>query len=159
LPPSGWHVEIIAALPMILSAESRIARSSAPIVIDHYGLPGDAGPESGPGRRFLELVALPHVWVKLSAPYRVSSDPLATEPPGHWLSALLQAAPERCLWGSDWPHTPAEREQLGAEQAACYRGLGYGRLLGDFLAAVADPQLRLATLRDNPRRLYGFSGM
>ncbi len=40
-------------------------------------------------RRLLELLRLPHVWMKLSAPYRVSTDPLATRPDRRWLDAIL----------------------------------------------------------------------
>ena len=42
------------------------------MVIDHFGLYGDTTPADANGRRLLDLVALSHVWVKLSAPYRMS---------------------------------------------------------------------------------------
>ena len=63
--------------------------SPVPVVIDHYGVYGDATPESADARRLLELLRLPHVWMKLSAPYRVSADPLATRPDRRWLDAIL----------------------------------------------------------------------
>ncbi len=59
------------------------------------------------------LLRLPHVWMKLSAPYRVSPDPLATRPDRPWLDAILSCAEERCVWGSDWPHTPPHDDQGG----------------------------------------------
>jgi predicted TIM-barrel fold metal-dependent hydrolase len=55
---------------------------------------------------------LPHVWIKLSAPYRVSANQLATRPDPAWLAALLAVAPDRCVWGSDWPHTPPHDQQF-----------------------------------------------
>ena len=85
-----------------------------PVVIDHYGLYGDARPDSANGRRLLDLVALPHVWMKLSAPYRHDRGPLNTKPDREWLAALIAAAPGRCVWGSDWPHPPAHEQQKGA---------------------------------------------
>jgi len=69
-------------------------------------LAGKSGSSRSGGRALLDLAALPHVWIKLSAPYRCSQDDLATSPPSEWLKALVQAAPDRCVWGSDWPHTP-----------------------------------------------------
>ena len=64
-----------------------------PVVIDHYGLYGDQRPGSADGRRLLDLVGLPHVWMKLSAPYRHDRGPLNTMPDREWLAALIAAAP------------------------------------------------------------------
>src|ERR1700675_3344706 len=106
LPRDGWHMEIIARASTLASAASMIARSEVPVAIDHYGLLENEAPEIADGRALLDMAALPHVWIKFSAPYRCSPDPLATSPPSACLKALLQAAPDRCVWGSDWPHTP-----------------------------------------------------
>jgi predicted TIM-barrel fold metal-dependent hydrolase len=156
LPVAGWHVEVIAALSMIVSAAATIVKSNVPIVLDHYGLPGRLDPESREGRCLLDLLALPHVWMKVSAPYRLTADPLETAPPRNWLNAFLNVAPGRCLWGSDWPHTPVDQDQKGAEEPAPYRGLDYGHLMRDFRAAIPDPALAERILWDNPARLYGF---
>ncbi len=156
LPDAGWHVEIIAPLGVLLSGAAAIAGSPVPVVIDHYGLPGDAEPGSAGGKRLLKLAASPQVWFKLSAPYRTLADPLATRPPGAWLRALLEAAPDRCVWGSDWPHTPPHQEHHGAGAGAPYRPLSYVQVLEDFLAALPQPGLVPRILAENPRRLYGF---
>jgi predicted TIM-barrel fold metal-dependent hydrolase len=156
LPAVKWHVEIIAALSMIVSAAATIVKSRIPIVIDHYGLPGDTEVESREGRCLLDMLALPHVWMKLTAPYRVTANPLATAPPKNWLNALLRVAPERCVWGSDWPHTPVDYDQKGVDNSAAYRMLDYERLLQDFFAAIGDTALAERILRDNPTHLYGF---
>lgn len=156
MPRAGWHIEIIASLSTIAAAAPFIADSTVPIVIDHYGLPGNEGPEGALGSSLLDLLSLSHVWIKLSAPYRVAADPLATSPPAAWLSALYRVAPDRCVWGSDWPHAPQRRDQTDARISVPYRPLDYRRVLEDFIhalpaAAVADRILRL-----NPARLYGF---
>jgi predicted TIM-barrel fold metal-dependent hydrolase len=155
LPPEGWHIEILAPLPFIVQAAQAIADSAAPIVIDHYGLPGSETPDSYSGRRLLELVSLPHVWVKLSAPYRTGTDPLATAPPIDWLAAFLRVAADRCVWGSDWPHTPVEKDLKNAE-AAPYREISYKRLFEDFMVALPDATLARRILVENPARLFGF---
>jgi len=152
----GWHVQVIAPLNMLLQGADLLARSTAPVVIDHYGLHGDARPDSGTGRRFIELVNLPHVWVKLSAPYRVSDNPHETLPNQEWLSAIIATAPGRCVWGSDWPFTPPHDQQQGATVEAPYRNISYQSLLDDFLAAISSQDVADRILRDNPARLYGF---
>jgi predicted TIM-barrel fold metal-dependent hydrolase len=152
----GWHVEVIAAAEVLNAAADVFARSPAPVVIDHYGVYGRATPQSETGRRLLDLFALPNVWIKLSAPYRVSDNALETRPDPAWLAAILKAAPGRCVWGSDWPHTPLHSQQSGAETPVPYRPLSYTQLVDDFLLAVGDPALAQAIMTDNPARLYGF---
>src|SRR4051812_5078288 len=97
---NGWHVQVIAPLPGLLPHADILAKSSVPVVIDHYGLYGDNRPGSAEGRRLLDLIRLPHVWVKLSAPYRHDRGPLNMVPDREWIAALIGAAPDRCVWGS-----------------------------------------------------------
>jgi predicted TIM-barrel fold metal-dependent hydrolase len=156
LPRDTWHVEIIARGGTLAAAAQIIAKAEVPIVIDHYGLPEDEGPESPAGRALLELISLPNVWIKLSAPYRCSTDPLATSPPSRWLTALVQTAPDRCVWGSDWPHTPPRDDAPRENKMLPYRKIVYDRLFDDFLGAVASPELAQRILIENPLRLYGF---
>jgi predicted TIM-barrel fold metal-dependent hydrolase len=159
LPRANWHVEIIATLPTLVSAAEAIRRSTLPVVLDHYGLPDDAAPESAMGRSLLDLLRLPHVWMKLSAPYRVIANPLATVPPREWLAAFLETAPDRCVWGSDWPHTPPRKDQTDANVTIPYRNISYQQALGDFLAALPDSALTQRILVSNPARLYGFGAV
>ena len=70
LPRAGWHIEIIANLDTVIDAEAAIRSSTLPIILDHYGVPGSATPESALGRKLLDLLRLPHMWMKVSAPYR-----------------------------------------------------------------------------------------
>jgi len=156
LPRDGWHIEVIAALPAIVAVAAAIQRSTLPIVIDHYGVPEDALPRSEMGRVLLDLLRLPHVWMKVSAPYRVVRDPVATIPPPAWLEAFLDAAPDRCVWGSDWPHTPPRKDQRDADVTIPYRNIDYRHLLTDFLAALPQAPLAERILHSNPARLYGF---
>jgi len=156
VPRVGWHVEIIAQASTLFSAARVIGSSAIPIVIDHYGLPDNFVPQSAEGQKLLELVRLPHVWVKLSAPYRVGDDPLATKPPSDWLIALAHAAPGRCVWGSDWPHTPSSHDQKGAGCAVFYRKMEYSKLFREFVQALGDPTASERILVTNPARLYGF---
>ena len=152
----NWHIQVIAPLPVLLKSESLLASSPAPIVIDHYGVYGKARPESEAGTRLLQLLRHPHVWMKLSAPYRLDDGQMRTKPDSEWVAELYAAAPPRCLWGSDWPHPPAADAHQGAANGAPYRDLSYDALVNDFIAALPSPRLADRIMRDNPARLYGF---
>ena len=151
-----WHVEIIAALDSLARHANLLAHSPAPVVIDHFGVYSDATPDSADARRLLDLLRLPHVWMKLSAPYRVSANPLETRPDRRWLDAILACAEARCVWGSDWPHTPPHEQQTGPHIVGTYRKLSYERLVDDFVAALGSDTHPDRILRDNAARLYGF---
>ena len=152
----AWHVQVIAPLPMLLSNADALAKAPVPVVIDHCGLYGVRRPDSADGRRLLDLVALPHIWMKLSAPYRHDRGPLNTKPDRTWLAAFLAVAPDRCVWGSDWPHPPAHEEQKSAALEAPYRSLSYETLVDDFLAALPSADLAEQIMSENAARLYGF---
>jgi predicted TIM-barrel fold metal-dependent hydrolase len=156
LPDANWHAEVIATLPTLISIAETIRESTLAIVIDHYGLPEDATPKSDLGRALLDLLRLPHVWMKLSAPYRVVHNPVATVPPAEWLAALLAVAPDRCVWGSDWPYAPPRKDQTDKSVAIPYRNIDYPQALADFIEALPDPALAEQILVSNPARLYGF---
>ena len=156
LPRDGWHIEVIARAGTLAVAADAISRSEVPIVIDHYGLPEKNAPTTPAGRALLELAAMPHVWTKLSAPYRVSEDPLATVPPMAWLHAFVSAAPDRCIWGSDWPHTPPRNDAPVANKMPPYRNIAYERVFDDFVAALDSFELAHRILLENPARLYDF---
>jgi predicted TIM-barrel fold metal-dependent hydrolase len=81
---------------------------------------------------------------------------LSTTPDHAWLAAILAVAAERCVWGSDWPHTPPHELQTCGTTALPYRALSYARLVDDFVGAVDSAALAERILRDNPARLYEF---
>ena len=150
----AWHVEVIAPLPALLAASDAVVNSPVPVVIDHYGLP--SGPsESGAGKALLALMARPHIWTKLSAPYRFAANSLETKPDPTWLAAILARAAERCVWGSDWPHTPQPELQSGDAIPLAYRALRYVDVVDDFLRALPVNLAERIMIR-NPAALYGF---
>jgi len=146
----NWHVEVIAPITVLVQHLALLTEARAPVVVDHYGVFGAATPDSREGQQLLEFIARPDVWMKLSGPYRVSANPLETRPNRTWLKALLDVAGERCVWGSDWPHTPAHDSR-----SAAYRPIDYAALVDDFVAALPAGVVD-AVMRDNPARLYGF---
>jgi predicted TIM-barrel fold metal-dependent hydrolase len=152
----GWHVQVIAPLPVLLASAGVLAKAPVPVVIDHYGVYGDKRPDSAEGQRLLELVSLPHVWMKLSAPYRHDRGPLNMVPDREWVAALIKAAPRRCVWGSDWPHPPEHSEHRGAGVVSPYRALSYEGLVDEFIAALPSADLAERIMSDNAARLYDF---
>jgi predicted TIM-barrel fold metal-dependent hydrolase len=153
----NWHIEVIAPIKTLVENSALLQSSRVPVVIDHYGLYAGAQPDQPEGVAFLSLLARKHVWIKLSAPYRVSPDPLAVKPDPAWLAAILAVAPDRCLWGSDWPHTPPHDQHKGGSVVAPYRSLRYETTVDEFIAGIGSEELAERILSDNPARLYGFS--
>ncbi len=122
--------------------------------VDHiFGVPGEENLEAC---RLLELLRLPHVWMKLSAPYRSTGDALAVTPDPAWLQKLLHVSANRCVWGSDWPHTPAHEQQTGDGALLPYRPLDYAAVVEGFRSALPDPTLADKIMGINPERLYRF---
>ncbi len=154
---ANLHVEIIAPLRLLLEKANFIESSGVTTVIDHYGLYGDCRPDSSEGQRLLSMLGCPHVWIKLSSPYRNPSRPLNIDPDREWLELLIAVAPDRCVWGSDWPHPPAHDAHLGPEVSVPWRSISYSDLFDRFAAAVGMTDVLDRILWRNPARLYQFS--
>jgi predicted TIM-barrel fold metal-dependent hydrolase len=152
-----WHIEVIAPIATLTAHFEMLLRSHVPVVIDHYGVYGRSTPQSAEGQQLLELLRHQHVWMKLSAPYRVSDNLLETHPNDAWLAAILAVAADRCVWGSDWPHTPPHEAHKGSEIPGVNRPLSYDQLVDDFLTALPSIELADRIMHDNPDRLYGFA--
>jgi D-galactarolactone isomerase len=145
--PLGWHVQLQFDGGEMEASAPLIARLPCDVVVDHLGRFHDPVPPGAPAMQaLLRLLEGGRVWVKASSPYGVSR----TGPPDYAdvaaiARALLAAAPERMVWGSNWPH-PNAPEPKPDELA-----------LLDLLADWApDAALRQAILLDNPARLYDF---
>jgi predicted TIM-barrel fold metal-dependent hydrolase len=160
IAPLGWHVDLHAALDVVAALRDAIERSPAPTVVDHFAYADPAAGVDQPGFAALcELVASGRAWIKLSAPERIADgDP---DHPGvaALARALLDAAPERTLWASDWPHTGGAPHGGGARDASGvepFRAVDDARALARLRAWTRSEDERRRVLVDNPARLYGF---
>jgi predicted TIM-barrel fold metal-dependent hydrolase len=140
----GWHVVLHVDAPDIIPLSDMIRALPLPFVIDHMGrVPAAAGVEQPPLRALIELSRLENCWIKVCGSERISMPPYAAAVPiAH---ALVEAAPTRVLWGTDFPHPNATH---AADEADLVD------LVPQF---VADAPAQKRLLVDNPARLYGFS--
>jgi predicted TIM-barrel fold metal-dependent hydrolase len=160
LAPLGWHLQVFADAATLPLLEPALIRCGVPVVIDHMGLPDAAEGTGQPGfRTVLRLAAAPHVWVKLAGADRITRASGRLRDAIPFMRALAAVAPERLVWGSDWPHIgfhPGRQVQGG--ELLPYRGVDAGELLDVLIEAFPDAQARHAILAANPARLYGFDG-
>jgi predicted TIM-barrel fold metal-dependent hydrolase len=139
----GWHVQFYTPGWVVRDLLPFLADLDATFVIDHMGymLESD-GLTDADFDRLLGVIRRGRGWIKLSAPYRLAKDgnferlkPMAR--------AIIEAAPDRVIWGSDWPHIPDGAKDTGA----------LVNLLADW-APDADARRRI--LVGNPAKLFGF---
>jgi 2-pyrone-4,6-dicarboxylate lactonase len=139
----GWHVVLHLDAPDIIPLSPMIKRLPLPFVVDHMGrVPAKDGVDQPPLRALLELSRLENCWIKVCGAERISMPPYdAAIPIAH---ALVQAAPQRVLWGTDFPHPNATHEADEAD-------------LVDLVPQYApDALAQQRLLVDNPAKLYGF---
>jgi predicted TIM-barrel fold metal-dependent hydrolase len=123
------------------------------LVVDHFGRPKAALGAAQPGMaEFLALLASGKVYVKISAPYRISQ--LPNYPDAAPIArAMIAANPDRILWGTDWPHPGAAKRDPAMIEP--FRPEDDGAALNR-LASWASPAERQKILVDNPAGLYQF---
>lgn len=141
----GWHLQIYAEGAQLPDLAPRLARLPVEVVVDHMGGVRTGDGLEAPGfQALLRLLESGRAWVKICG-YRISSGgpPYADVDP--FARRLLEVAPERCVWGTDWPH-PSLYESV-PEDGALFDQLG---------AWAPSEAQRRAVLVDNPGRLYGF---
>ena len=146
IQPLGWHVQINTAAEQIVAEEALWNRLPVPSVFDHMGhVPEPAGTKHPVFGVISRLVDKGHTWVKLSVTYSDSKD----GSPGYAdisrvAQAYVKAAPERMVWGSNWPHP---NEPVKPDDA----------ILFDLMTKWApDEATRNRILVRNPEALYGF---
>ena len=144
----GWHLQFLIDARSLPPLAGRLARLPVPFVVDHMGhMPTTAGLDD-PGFQTLVALVRDGGWVKLQGAPRITAEgpPYADTVP--FARALSDAAPERCLWGSDWPHVSTWGPMPNV-----------GDLLDLLAEWVPDEARRHRLFVDNPRRLYGFPAM
>ncbi|MFC3077652.1 amidohydrolase family protein [Phenylobacterium terrae] len=146
IAPLGWHIVIYFEAAELEELADFFHALPAPLVVDHMGTPDVAqGADSALFDRFIAFMAArDDIWCKVTCPERLS-----LEGPPHYSDVIpfgrrvVEAFPDRVLWGTDWPH-PNMRTHTPDE----------GQLV-DFIPKVAvTPEQQRKLLVDNPMRLY-----
>ena len=143
----GWHLVLHLDAADIPELASMIRKLPVPFVIDHMGrVKAGLGLAQPPFKALLELMKLESAWVKVCGAERVSTagPPFTDAVP--FAQALVRAAPDRVLWGTDWPHPNIAKYMPNDGD------------LVDLVPQIApDPTHRQKLLVDNSARLYGFA--
>jgi len=144
--PLGWHAQILLAPDQLLDLSAAIAKLPCEVVLDHFALIDPSTPTGVEATPVLfGMLETGRCWTKISGLYRGTSDIGATRDVSKPVAAMLEAVPDRLLWGSDWPH-------------ASYGGPmpTLADVIDPLLDLVSDDRLRRLILVDNPAKLYGF---
>ncbi len=144
--PLGWHIVLHFDAKDIPTHVDLLDRMPCPYVIDHMGrVPVVDGLDQEPFLALLELLRDERAWVKISGAERLTVDgPPPYDDVVPYARALIDAAPDRVLWGTDWPHPNV-------------RAMPDDGDLVDLLTSFApDEAIRHRILVENPERLYDF---
>ena len=147
IAPFGWHIEFLFPGKEIPDLMPVFSGLSVPISIGHFAYqPATAGIDAPGFKALVELVRRGNTWVKISGANRVSASDL---PPYDDVKpmarALVEAAPDRIMWGTDWPHpnkyvaNPNDGDLVDA--------------FGDW---VTDEAMRRKVMVDTPAAFYRF---
>ena len=141
----GWHMEFLIHVHEFPDLRKTFSDLPVHSVFGHMGyVPAPEGLD--PLREFMDLLKEGRTWVKLTGAYRITGlertpytdvDPIA--------QALIEAAPERIIWGTDWPH-PACRIPMPND----------GDLLDQLFDWAPDESVRERILVENPLKLLGI---
>ena len=144
----GFHIELLVHVESFPELRALAKRICVPLSVGHIGYTKvAAGGLDHPGyQEFLALLRDGYFWVKLTGPSRISAhDSVPYSDVAAMAKAVIAAAPDRVVWGSDWPHVMQVKPMPND---------------GDLLDALAqwapDAAQRRRILVDNPARLYGF---
>jgi predicted TIM-barrel fold metal-dependent hydrolase len=152
-----WHIQIYTRLSVIEGIKEMVMAAPMPVVFDHFGGAQAALGAGQPGfESLLNLVRTGKAYVKLSAPYRSSTQAPDYADVAPLAKALIAANPRRMLWGSDWPHPASPVAHRPVTEITPLWQVDDGRILNQFAVWAPDAALRKTILVENPAKLYGF---
>jgi 2-pyrone-4,6-dicarboxylate lactonase len=143
----GWHMQFYVNFRTDPHFEEELAKLPITIVIDHFGrILTSQGLESPAFQAVLRLLERDNCYAKLMGPYFISDSVPDYPDILPFAQAMINTAPERVVWGSDWPHASA-REKMPND----------GDLVDMLAEWASDEKQRHRILVENPQTLYGFS--
>ena len=147
----GWHLQLLMSPDVLASLGDTLVRLPVQLVFDHFGRIAPVQAGTHPAHALvLALLREGRAWVKLSGGYIVSPQASTDDPDLAPLArSYLCAAPDRIVWGSDWPHATASAGLQPMPDDA--------RQIDRLADWTADAELFHRVLVDNPCALYGFA--
>jgi predicted TIM-barrel fold metal-dependent hydrolase len=147
IAPFGWHLEFLFPGKELVELMPLFTALKLPMSIAHFAYqPATAGVKAPGFQALLELARRGNTWIKISGANRVSATDL---PPyddvGPMARALVEAAPERIMWGTDWPHP--NKYVVNPND---------GDLVDAFGDWVTDESMRRKIMVDTPAAFYRF---
>ncbi|KND59136.1 putative 2-pyrone-4,6-dicarboxylic acid hydrolase [Candidatus Burkholderia verschuerenii] len=148
IAPFGWHIELVVQGAKLPSLETILSALPCPLVIDHIAhVPQPGGLESDAMRAARRLVDRGNTWITLSGPYVDTK----SGAPGYAdvapvAKAFIEAAPERMLWGTDWPH-PTQKSDKPDDAS----------LVDTIAGWIGRSDWQQMIFVSNPEKLYGFA--
>jgi 2-pyrone-4,6-dicarboxylate lactonase len=143
----GWHVQVYPHGTDIIDLKDRLLALPTPVVLDHFAsVPAAGGIDQPAFKTVLAMLDTGKVWVKLSGPMRCAPGDYPYAPVTPLARALVRHAPERLVWGTDWPHVNMDGRQIPND----------GDLVDLIPEWIPDEAARKRILVDNPCTLYGF---
>lgn len=143
--PAGWHVVVYFEADILAELRPFLDAIPVPLVIDHMGRPDvRQGPDGADMRAFRALLdSRDDIHFKATCPDRLDPAGAPWDDFARAVAPLVADYPDRCLWGTDWPH-PNMQDAIPDDGA-----------LVDMIPRIApDPAAQRKLLIDNPMRLY-----
>lgn len=148
IKPFGWHIEFLMHVDEFPQIDVMLGRLPVDVVFGHLGyVKTEKGVSASGFQALLRLLRGGRAWVKFTGPYRISSQTLPHADTDEFAHTLLEAAPDRIVWGTDWPHVATKWAIPMPNDGAL------ADLLLDWIPEAA---LRSRVLAENPEELYGF---
>jgi 2-pyrone-4,6-dicarboxylate lactonase len=144
--PLGWHAEFLIHADDYPDFDAVFADFPVDVVFGHLGYMRPPLSLDDPGfQGLLRLLKEGRGWVKLTGPSRITAVDTPYPDVTPVAHALMEAAPDRIIWGTDWPHVKISKTMPNDADTV--------DLLSEW---IPDPALRQRVLVDNPTTLYGF---
>jgi 2-pyrone-4,6-dicarboxylate lactonase len=146
IAPLGWHVQFLMHVDDYPDLEKRFEGFPTDFVIDHFGyMKAGKGVKDANFQAFLRLLKGGRCWCKFTGAYRISAHDMPYPDVTPLAHAIIEANPDRVVWGTDWPH-PKHEGAMPNDGEMCSRLLEW----------IPDAAIRDRVLAANPARLYGF---
>jgi predicted TIM-barrel fold metal-dependent hydrolase len=144
----GWHIQFYPHGTDIVEYADKLLALPNTIVLDHFAsIPAAGGIDQPAVKAVLKMLDSGRVWLKLSGPMRCTAEPPPYPSVTPLAHVFVKHAPERMVWGSDWPHVNLDGMVMPND----------GDLLDLLLEWVPDAAVRNRILTQNANTLYGFT--